>query len=170
MMGIGAKPANRRPTGPARRAEPMQEVQGGAGSESWERRLPMAELISWVICLVWVLLEPEGKSQRGTSGGHVPKKSTRGGGIGPKVLSSMSSIQIHGYLKDNPLFGGVLANDQLKNPDPKKIYVLNLQNQDEPGSHWVALGIAATSIVTGHHPQQISRHSSITTTSAISKV
>lgn len=31
MLGVGAKPANRRPTGPARRAEPMQDVQGGAG-------------------------------------------------------------------------------------------------------------------------------------------
>ena len=31
MLGVGAKPANRRPTGPARRAEPMQEGNGWLG-------------------------------------------------------------------------------------------------------------------------------------------
>ena len=56
-----------------------------------------------------------------------------------KTLDTMSSTEIVDYLRDNPLFGGVFANDQLKNPDPKKIYVLNLQNMDEPGSHWVLL-------------------------------
>ena len=52
-------------------------------------------------------------------------------------LDTMSSTEIVDYLRDNPLFGGVFANNQLKNPDPKKIYVLNLENSNQPGSHWV---------------------------------
>jgi hypothetical protein len=35
-------------------------------------------------------------------------------------------------------FGGVFANDALR-PQPNKGYILNLQDSDEPGSHWVAL-------------------------------
>lgn len=38
-----------------------------------------------------------------------------------------------------PSFGGVFSNDELKNPEPTKIYILNLQNSDEPGSHWTLL-------------------------------
>jgi len=51
----------------------------------------------------------------------------------------MSETDIMAYLKANKLFGGVFANDELKKPQKDKIYVLNLENSNEGGSHWVAL-------------------------------
>lgn len=55
-------------------------------------------------------------------------------------LDTLSEVDIADYLQHlGPLFGGVYANDELHKPDPKKIYVLNLQNSHEPGSHWTVL-------------------------------
>ena len=51
----------------------------------------------------------------------------------------MSELDIDAYMRSNPLWGGVLANDELKKPDPRKIYILNLENSDESGSHWTLL-------------------------------
>lgn len=42
-------------------------------------------------------------------------------------------------LPGGPTFGGVFSNDQLNKPDPNKIYILNLENFDEGGSHWTLL-------------------------------
>jgi hypothetical protein len=56
-----------------------------------------------------------------------------------QVLTTMGEQDIIRYLSGNKLFGGVFANDELKKPDPKKIYILNLQNSDESGSHWTLL-------------------------------
>ena len=61
-------------------------------------------------------------------------KSTR-----QQTLQSMSELDINSYMKSNPLWGGVFANDELKRPDPRKIYILNLENSDESGSHWTLL-------------------------------
>ena len=36
-------------------------------------------------------------------------------------------------------FGGVYANDTLTAPQKNHVYILNIQNQGEPGSHWTAL-------------------------------
>lgn len=49
----------------------------------------------------------------------------------------MSNFEISKYFEDEPNFGGVLANDQLQHPWPDKVYILNLQNIDQAGSHWV---------------------------------
>jgi hypothetical protein len=37
------------------------------------------------------------------------------------------------------MFAGIFSNDTLTNPNKNKIYIINLQNADEPGSHWVLL-------------------------------
>ena len=41
--------------------------------------------------------------------------------------------------KGGPTFAGVFSNDQLKKPVKNKIYILNLEDSNEPGSHWVLL-------------------------------
>ena len=54
-------------------------------------------------------------------------------------LGSLNDKQIAIMLKGLKNFGGVHANDDLTDYDPKKCYILNLQNEDQPGSHWTAL-------------------------------
>jgi hypothetical protein len=54
-------------------------------------------------------------------------------------LGSLNNFQIERYLKGKKQFGGVFSNDELQNPDPNKIYILNLQNRNEGGSHWCLL-------------------------------
>lgn len=49
----------------------------------------------------------------------------------------MTNFELMNYFKDEPKFGGVLANNQLTNPIKDKAYILNLQNLGEAGSHWV---------------------------------
>ena len=41
--------------------------------------------------------------------------------------------------KGGPTFGGVFSNDELTKVDLDKVYILNLQNSDQPGSHWTLL-------------------------------
>jgi hypothetical protein len=48
-------------------------------------------------------------------------------------------VDIENYYRLSEMFGGVRANDEMKRPDPHKIYILNLQNSAEPGSHWTLL-------------------------------
>jgi hypothetical protein len=54
-------------------------------------------------------------------------------------LNQLSSTDIESYFKNNKKFGGVFANDELKNTDPKKFYIINLQNHNQSGSHWCLL-------------------------------
>ena len=42
------------------------------------------------------------------------------------------------YLKI-PNFGGVISRDQIKDCIPRHSFVINLNESDEPGSHWVAM-------------------------------
>ena len=63
------------------------------------------------------------------------------------VLGSTSNIELAAYfagrkpIKDVPRikFGGVFSNDELHDPKRNVIYILNLQNSDQGGSHWVLL-------------------------------
>jgi hypothetical protein len=52
-------------------------------------------------------------------------------------LDSISSLDIEKYYKGVKEFGGVVANDEFKNPNKNKVYIINLENSDESGSHWV---------------------------------
>ena len=56
-------------------------------------------------------------------------------------MTSLSDLEINHYIKNEKRFGGTLSNDQLtkKNYNPKKAYILNLQNRNQSGSHWVSL-------------------------------
>ena len=53
-----------------------------------------------------------------------------------ELSAFINTIKTH---KNGPTFGGVFSNDQLKKPVKNKIYILNLEDSNEPGSHWVLL-------------------------------
>ncbi len=48
----------------------------------------------------------------------------------------MKLVKTH---KGGPTFGGVSSNDELMKPAKNKVYILNLENSNEPGSHWTLL-------------------------------
>jgi hypothetical protein len=60
------------------------------------------------------------------------------------VLGSTSDIDLASYFqgrkhKNGISFGGVFSNDELRKPEPNKVYILNLENSNEGGSHWTLL-------------------------------
>ena len=59
-----------------------------------------------------------------------------GGTSDQEIAAFMAELK---PIKGMPSFGGVFSNDELNNPDRNKIYILNLQNSDEGGSHWTLL-------------------------------
>ena len=71
-------------------------------------------------------------------------------GLG-KRLPALYSDEIEDFFKDEkeyPHFGGVIAADEIDTL-PKKIpigFVMNLDNSDKPGSHWVAVYINSDSV------------------------
>ena len=54
-------------------------------------------------------------------------------------LDTLSNFVIAKRLQKHKQFGGVYANDELKRPEQGKIYILNLENANEGGSHWTLL-------------------------------
>jgi len=58
-------------------------------------------------------------------------------------LRSTSNFELAAYFADKKQsrirFGGVFSNDELKNPKRNHLYILNLENASEGGSHWVLL-------------------------------
>jgi len=59
------------------------------------------------------------------------------------VLGSTSNIELAAYFarRNNQIikFSGVFSNDELHDPKRNCLYILNLQNSDQGGSHWVLL-------------------------------
>ena len=57
----------------------------------------------------------------------------------------MNTTQLERYIFSNPIFqsyyGGVLSRDTLpiKRSVTPKIYIVNMQNSNQPGDHWIAL-------------------------------
>ncbi len=59
-------------------------------------------------------------------------------------LRALSNYQIIDYFKDNPRFGGVFSKDEIfeKGKGGQKLfYILNLDNKNSEGSHWVLLSM-----------------------------
>lgn len=52
-----------------------------------------------------------------------------------EIDAFMNAIKTH---KGGPTWGGVFSNDEVQ-PKKNKVYILNLENSDEPGSHWTLL-------------------------------
>jgi len=58
------------------------------------------------------------------------------------VLRSTSNFELAAYFADKQSkirFGGVFSNDELRKPKPNHLYILNLENASEGGSHWTLL-------------------------------
>jgi hypothetical protein len=53
-----------------------------------------------------------------------------------EITAFMDAIETH---KGGPTFGGVFSNDKLIKPAKNKVYILNLENSNEGGSHWTLL-------------------------------
>ena len=58
----------------------------------------------------------------------------------------MSNIFINKLLKDNKNFIGCFSKDQIKLIKNNKSIIVNLQNSNQPGSHWIALKRVKNSI------------------------
>jgi len=65
------------------------------------------------------------------------------------VLGSTSNFELQAYFAGDNMnspkktgrisFGGVYSNDELNDPEHNVIYILNIQNLDQGGSHWTLL-------------------------------
>jgi hypothetical protein len=53
-----------------------------------------------------------------------------------KKIHALSDLEIKDYFKNNKYFGGVLPKDKLFNLK-NKFYIVNMQNDIDPGTHWV---------------------------------
>ena len=51
----------------------------------------------------------------------------------------MSNIFINNLLKDNKNFKGCFSKDQISLIENNNSMIINLNNSNEPGSHWIAL-------------------------------
>ena len=51
----------------------------------------------------------------------------------------MSNIFINNFLKDYKNFKGCFSKDQIKLIGNNKSIIINLQDSNQPGSHWIAL-------------------------------
>jgi hypothetical protein len=54
-------------------------------------------------------------------------------------LPQLSNFQIEQGNDDNPSFGGCFSRDNLPTPLAQKYYIVNLDSQSGPGSHWCLL-------------------------------
>ena len=52
---------------------------------------------------------------------------------------SLTNIEINEYYKNEPRFNGVYSRDNLPNKIKKGAYVINLDEYENPGTHWVSL-------------------------------
>jgi hypothetical protein len=63
-------------------------------------------------------------------------------------LKALSNSEIDSHFVGEPRYGGVYMNDEVATipRDTNKVYVLNLQNSWQQGSHWVLLSCLAKRI------------------------
>ena len=60
------------------------------------------------------------------------------------MLKSTTDLQIAEWCKSIPNFGGVLSNDEFATTVPyntRNVYVLNLENERQSGSHWICINL-----------------------------
>ena len=55
------------------------------------------------------------------------------------TFSSLTNIEISEYFKNEPRFNGVYSRNNLPNKIKKGAYVVNLDEYENPGTHWVSL-------------------------------
>ena len=55
------------------------------------------------------------------------------------AISSINNIEISEYYKNEPRFNGVYSRNNLPNKIKKGAYVINLDEYENTGTHWVSL-------------------------------
>ena len=101
--------------------------------------------------------------------GNVVNKA-KGEGNGSKktpkftvTYSSFNNIEISEYYKNEPRFNGVYARDNLPNKIKKGAYVINLDEYENTGTHWISLFVKANKVIyfdsfgVEHIPKEINK-------------
>lgn len=57
----------------------------------------------------------------------------------PKSIHALTDKEIDDYFYNNKKFAGVFSKDELPKLKPNKFYIINMQNHEDPGTHWVYL-------------------------------
>ena len=113
-------------------------------------------------------IQHEAKEQRrgflpmllGTSGASLLGNLLTGGrgviraGEGIKKKSNLlipfhplTNFEIRGYYKNEPRFNGVYSRDNLPKTIKKGVYVINLDEYEDAGTHWIALYVKNKKVV-----------------------
>jgi hypothetical protein len=58
-------------------------------------------------------------------------------------MKELDNIQIDKFFVNNPFYGGCFSKDEVTriNGEQKKFYILNLDEESGPGTHWVLLSM-----------------------------
>ena len=82
---------------------------------------------------------------RAGEGNLVSRAKGEGSGSKKKKLNSLlpfhplTNIEINEYYKNEPRFNGVYSRNNLPNKIKKGVYVMNLDEYENTGTHWVSL-------------------------------
>ena len=84
----------------------------------------------------------------------------------------LTNIEISEYYKNEPRFNGVYSRNNLPNKIKKGAYVINLDEYENTGTHWVALFVYFDSFVIEHIPKEINKfiNNDTTKSSAIARI
>ena len=75
----------------------------------------------------------------------------------------LTNIEISEYYKNEPRFNGVYSRDNLPKTIKKGAYVINLDEYENTGAHWVSLFVKANEVIyfdsfgVGHIPKEINK-------------
>ena len=59
----------------------------------------------------------------------------------------LTNIEISEYYKNEPRFNGVYSRNNLPNKNKKGAYVINLDEYENTGTHWVSLFVKANEVI-----------------------
>ena len=59
----------------------------------------------------------------------------------------LTNIEISEYCKNEPRFNGVYSRNNLPNKIKKRAYVINLDEYENTGTHWVSLFVKANEVI-----------------------
>ena len=75
----------------------------------------------------------------------------------------LTNIEISEYYKNEPRFDGVYSRKHLPNKIKKRAYVINLDEYENTGTHWVSLFAKANEVIyfdsfgVEHFPKEINK-------------
>ena len=62
------------------------------------------------------------------------------------LFQPLANIQINEYYKNEPRFNGVYSRDNLPNKIKKGAYIINLDEYENTGTHWVSLFVKTNEV------------------------